>query len=323
MSKLITIDEDLFRIPSKSGSRKKRKDSAKSEGDIKIKSPQRDKPKTMKRNHVLKFIRRQQEDNYKKMMEGDANIRRDKDFYKEDFKSSFGETLEYLMNLAENEKTSQERAPQRHTFRNREPYENVSMEMPNSLQDVSRKLEPLSQKPFMQLSQPVKNHSPSWGCMKNGSLPTFRNWKTETQKVREPISNLSTEPTNAFREIQKKRIQQIHADDLPKPTMVYPKQRRTVRRTYKVGKSKIAPRVAVLVSNRTIRNRVSTESQLLKQTPIEDVRRYLVKKGFIKVGSSCPNEVLRKMHETAKTMCGEMENHNPDNLLYNFFNNVE
>jgi hypothetical protein len=323
MSKIITIDEDLFRIPSKSGSRKKRKESTKPEGDIKIKSPQRDKPKTMKRNHVLKFIRQQQEDNYKKMMEGDPNIRRDKDFYKEDFQSSFGETLEYLMNLAENEKTSNERAPQRHTFRNREPHENVSMEMPNSLQDVSHKLKPTIQKPFMQLSQPVKHNSPSWGCMKNGNLPTFRNWKTETQKVREPILNIPTEPANAFREIQKKRIQQIHGDDLPKPTMVYPKQRRTVRRTYKVGKSKIAPRVAVLVSNRTIRNRVSTESQLLKQTPIEDVRRYLVKKGFIKVGSSCPNEVLRKMHETAKTMCGEMENHNPDNLLYNFFNNVE
>ena len=57
--------------------------------------------------------------------------------------------------------------------------------------------------------------------------------------------------------------------------------------------------------------------------PIQEVRSYLVKKGFIKVGSSSPIDVLRKMYETARLMCGEMENHNPDNLLYNYFHNHE
>ena len=57
-----------------------------------------------------------------------------------------------------------------------------------------------------------------------------------------------------------------------------------------------------------------------RQVPIF---QYLVKKGFIKVGSSSPNDVLRKMFETAKMMCGEMENHNPDNLLYNYFHNQD
>jgi hypothetical protein len=321
MSKVITIDEDLFRV-SKSNSRKKRNDQPKPEGGIKIKSTQ-NKPKSLKRNHILKFIRQQQEDNYKKMMDGDPNIRQNKDLYKDEFKSSFGETLDYLMNLAEKDKNESGHNSQRHTFKNRSPHENVSMEMPGSLQDISSNIQSSNRTPEIQLLQPVKDHSPSWGCMKNGSLPTFRNWKTQTQKIRDPIINESRGPTNHFHEIQKKRIQQIQSDTLVKPTMVYPKQRRTVRRTYKVGKSKVNPRVSVLVSNRTIRNRVSTENQLLKQTPIEDVRRYLVKKGFIKVGSSCPNEVLRKMHETAKSMCGEVENHNPDNLLYNFFNNVE
>jgi hypothetical protein len=27
---------------------------------------------------------------------------------------------------------------------------------------------------------------------------------------------------------------------------------------------------------------------------------------------------LRKMYETAMMMCGEIHNHNPDNLLYNY-----
>jgi hypothetical protein len=55
---------------------------------------------------------------------------------------------------------------------------------------------------------------------------------------------------------------------------------------------------------------------------MEDVRKYLIKKGLIRVGSSCPNDVLRKMYESSMMMCGEIQNHNPDNLLYNYLNNA-
>ena len=100
-----------------------------------------------------------------------------------------------------------------------------------------------------------------------------------------------------------------------------PKQcQKTMRRTYRVGRSKVAPRISVLVSNRTIRKNITTQAQLLKQVPIKDVKQYLVKHGFIRVGSIAPNEVLRKMYESAQMMCGEIQNHNPDNLLYNFLN---
>jgi hypothetical protein len=103
----------------------------------------------------------------------------------------------------------------------------------------------------------------------------------------------------------------------------YMKRKKTVRRTYKVGKSKIVPRVSVLISNRTIRKEISTKAQLLKQIPIQDVRKYLTKNGFIKVGSTAPNDVLRKMYETAVMIGGEVNNHNPENLLYNFLNDQE
>ena len=48
-----------------------------------------------------------------------------------------------------------------------------------------------------------------------------------------------------------------------------------------------------------------------------------MKHGFIKVGSATPNDVLRKMYETATLVCGEIVNHNPDNLLFNFMNSKE
>jgi hypothetical protein len=99
-----------------------------------------------------------------------------------------------------------------------------------------------------------------------------------------------------------------------------PKRKTVRRRTFRVGKSKVHSRVSVLVSNKTIRSRIATDTQLLKQTPMPEVKRYLRKHGLIKVGGSTPPDVLRQMYESAKTMCGEVVNHSPENMLYNFLN---
>ena len=48
--------------------------------------------------------------------------------------------------------------------------------------------------------------------------------------------------------------------------------------------------------------------------------KYLLKQGFIKVGTTTPIDVLRQMYESASMVCGEVKNHNPENLLYNYFN---
>jgi len=98
------------------------------------------------------------------------------------------------------------------------------------------------------------------------------------------------------------------------------KRKRIMRRTFKIGKSKVHPKVAVLVSNKTLRQNITTKHQLLKQTPLTDVKKFLMKRGFIKVGSIAPNDVLRKMYEDVTMMCGDVQNHNPENLLYNFLN---
>ena len=74
----------------------------------------------------------------------------------------------------------------------------------------------------------------------------------------------------------------------------------------------------MLLANKTIRSNVLEKEQKLKQVPIEDIRKYLIKHGFIRVGTTTPNDVLRKMYESALMICGEVKNHNPDNLLYNF-----
>jgi hypothetical protein len=99
------------------------------------------------------------------------------------------------------------------------------------------------------------------------------------------------------------------------------KQKRTTTRTFRVGKSKHYPRVGVLIPNKTIRTQVLAKKQKIRETPLDDVRRHLIKNGLIRVGSSCPNDVLRQMYESSMMMCGEIQNHNPDNLLYNYLHN--
>jgi len=100
-------------------------------------------------------------------------------------------------------------------------------------------------------------------------------------------------------------------------------QKRIIRRTFRTGKSKVHPRVSVLVANKSIRNNTNLKKIELIETPIQDVKRYLKKQGFIKAGSNTPNEILRQMYECVKMMCGEVKNHNPENLLYNYFHDNE
>lgn len=81
--------------------------------------------------------------------------------------------------------------------------------------------------------------------------------------------------------------------------------------------------MAVLVSNKTIRNNIMNKAQEIKQIPLDDVKKYLIKRGLIRVGTSAPNDVLRKLYETSNLICGEVENHNADNLLFNYLNDIE
>jgi hypothetical protein len=153
----------------------------------------------------------------------------------------------------------------------------------------------------------------------NGAIPQVST--TQNPLFQGGSQNQSIIHVDPFPEktIMQKTREKIAAEQ-KKPTIHYKKQKKTIKRTYRVGKSKYAPKVSVLVSNKTIRNTISEKTHAIQQIPIEDIRRSLLKQGFIRVGTTAPNDVLRKMYESVSLICGEVQNHNPDNLLYNFLN---
>ena len=170
--------------------------------------------------------------------------------------------------------------------------------------------------------------TPGYGCLKNGSLPTYRAYHNKTMKnMGEPLDQPLDQPLVAERikspaelllieKLKQREIEQKTKNQIVKQK----KYKKLLRRTYRCGKDRFKPHVGVLLPNKTIRTNVTTKSYLLKQTPIDEIRKTLVKQGFIKVGSSAPNDVLRKIYESIQMIDGDVKNHNPDNLLYNFFN---
>jgi hypothetical protein len=99
------------------------------------------------------------------------------------------------------------------------------------------------------------------------------------------------------------------------PTKTYFKQ--TLKTKITLGKSDKLRRVSVLIKDNETRKNIINTQKKLKKTSITDVRKYLRQHGIIKVGSTCPSDILRKAFESA-VLTGEITNTNKDTLLHNF-----
>ena len=100
-----------------------------------------------------------------------------------------------------------------------------------------------------------------------------------------------------------------------------PKQylKKTVKRKFTLGKSDKLKKVAVLIKDKKTRKNIINTQKELKKMNITDVRKYLRQHGIIKVGSTCPPDILRKTFESA-LMAGEITNVNKETILHNFLN---
>lgn len=93
--------------------------------------------------------------------------------------------------------------------------------------------------------------------------------------------------------------------------------KKTFKRKFTLGKSDKLRRVSVLITDRQTRKNIINTQKELKKTTIPDVKKYLRQHGIIKVGSTCPVDILRKTFESA-VLTGEVTNTNKEILLHNF-----
>lgn len=317
--RIIKVNPELFKIPDTT----KKKREPKQPKEIKIKSSSRrnNNNNTVKKK-LLNLLRRKQDEKVKSHSNKDKISTKAKnqeilDNFEDEFKSS----LEYLNNLSKNTQLTHH-APHNATVKQPSTsYENVHLTLPKELQeaDITHHITPMfepSPQPISTTSTQsnptilplVKQEPPKYGCLKNGSLPTYRTWhRNQTQRVYPVLNNPSS--------IVKPPSQ---AETSVIPSKKPCKRRKIVRRNFTIGKFHNKPKVGILVSNRTLRRDVTTKQKLIQQTQLDDIKKDLVKKGFIKIGCTAPPNVLRKMYECVSLMCGDIKNHNPDNLMYNY-----
>ncbi len=91
---------------------------------------------------------------------------------------------------------------------------------------------------------------------------------------------------------------------------------KTIRKKYVLGKSENKPSVSVLLKNKNTQRQILQTQKELRQVGIDEIKNYLLTRNLIKIGSTAPTDVLRKMYE-ASILSGDVVNTNTDVMLHN------
>lgn len=132
------------------------------------------------------------------------------------------------------------------------------------------------------------------------------------EKITEDImmtQNLIQAPTNIIN-------QSMEINSLDDSVINKKITKKIIKTKYTLGKSKIKNLVSILIKDRGTRKKILTAQKDLKKKSIQDIKNYLRDHNLIKIGSNAPNDVIRKLYESAM-LAGEITNNNTEILLHN------
>jgi len=247
----------------------------------------------------------------------------------EEKKDDFNSSLEYLSLL----KQKNEFANKTRKNYNEEKQPTVFLDLPEEL------LNPQQFTPIVPSINPVIPSLRIDDCipysnLKNGKKPMYRDWsKTvrnySTAGVPPSINNTITSPmptpSHSYTLSQSLPLMPTvePSPQLPQTIPLTPlsitKKRttiRTIKRKYNLGKSLKNRSVGVLLKDKKSNATVMEAQKQLKTKTIADVKQYLREHNLITGATNAPNDVLRKLYESAM-MAGEITNSNKETLLEN------
>lgn len=297
--KTIQINPDFFKM-SKSKKREKKK-KPQFNGTL--------KPNNIKRQLLQKIKEHQRQQEKKSPDETEV------DKFKSDFKSSMG----YLQKMiSEKKRKRQKKRHRRHTVR----YTNNPNVPTGDINIMTPTAD--SQSPIALLTQ-----KPKWGCLKGGTLPTWRQYKKTLKRnemkkeagVKLNLPAISPPTLSALKRQEKlSKIKENikHAQKSIKPRRTELVTTNRTLKIFRLGKKNGC--VGVLIKSGKTRKIIKDEVAILKKKSIMEIKKYLRKHNLIKAGSGAPENVLRKMYEDSY-LAGDIYNKNPENMIHNYIHN--
>ena len=273
--KEIKINPELFNI-----SGKKKKEKTKRTKPINV------KPMTIKRD-LIKRIRERKNlaNNSNESLKNSINLFKE---VSEEKKNSVPQQKEVRINTNVNMQSVNMQSVNMQS-------ENMQSENMQSENMQSENMQSENMQEQYEVIQPVSMNTidpPPYSNLKNSIKPTYREWKSTTQKRPHPVVLVDS--------IKEK-----------KPT------NRKVKHYTKLGKRNKT--ISILIKDRETRKKIDNELNLLKKEEISKIKEYLRERGLIKIGSHAPEHIVRETYENA-FLAGDIKNTSKDTLIHNYMN---
>jgi hypothetical protein len=326
LKKTININPELFKIQTSSKSKTKSNREKKSKSDKPI------TPNFLKKQLIDRIK------NHKKNIELTSDIKENISSTKEIDDDEFILSMNFLSSISNDKLKSNNEIttpsnnleiPQMHS-NNLEiqqkqeisfspSLQNVNIDLPLELIDVKQEeIENTSSELLEPVSKiSVLTDNVPYGCLKNGTKPTYRSWLT--QKNNNNYKSTFTEKDNndniSEREKKLNELKSKFKNEEP----IYIKK--IIKKKYTLGKSKNYRKVGILIKDMNTRKKIIESYKDLKTHDIQDIKSFLRNKGLIKIGNYTPTDILRKIYESS-ILSGDVTNINKDILLHNLLNDT-